>query len=70
MRQHVYECVNDGMEVRYKDVTICELRLKQVIERRYQVYSNKYAFMYENLNDAVDKYIMLVNAEKRANGKS
>jgi len=70
MRQHVYECVDAGMELRFKDITICELRLKQVIDRRYQVYSNKYSFMYENLNEAVDKYLLLVKVEKESNDKS
>lgn len=70
MRQHVYECADAGMELRFKDITICELRLKQVIDRRYQVYSNKYSFMYENLNEAVDKYLLLVKVEKESDGKS
>jgi hypothetical protein len=66
MTEYIRKCVSNGFSVQKGDVVICPLNLKQVIERKYQVYSNKYSFLYkeEELDIAVDKFLLLLPEEK------
>jgi hypothetical protein len=66
MKEYICRCVSNGFLVQKGDVVICPLNLKQVIERKYQVYSNKYSFLYkeDELDIAVDKFLLLLPEEK------
>lgn len=65
-KDNVLDIVLDGGLVQYKDISICDLcrTIKSVIERKYQVYSNKYTFIYDDLETAVDKFLFMVSDAK------
>lgn len=53
-------CLRNGLELKSKDVGICDLRntcKNQIIERKYQVFNAKESKIYNNISEAVDKFI-------------
>lgn len=64
----VRELIFEGLDISYKDVTICDLRKhlphRLNHSRCYQVYSRDFQDIYYNLEHAVDKFSELVTERK------
>ena len=53
-----------GSSIDYKDISICDLRyqcywLKKRDRGYYQVHSNKFTAIYEDINEAIEKFLEL-----------
>lgn len=56
--------LKNGSSIDYKDISICDLRnhcywLKKRERGYYQVHSNKFTAIYEDINEAIEKFLEL-----------